>query len=486
MNDIISFIDKYCSTDVNILSEPHLQYLQSHKHKYTCQREMKGTHVCRFNMPKPPMDRSTILMPLPVDFAESQKKYYKKIFRKIMDLLNYLYDHKEDDIMQYNFEQFLNYLNINSEDYILALRSELKSETIFLKRKVAHININGFNKDILELHKANMDIQFILNPYSLCNYLVNYIQKSMAGISKILRDAIDDIKAGNMTIKQKLLKISSKFVNGVEVSAQEAAYTLLGLHMSEASRATIFINTFPPNERVKMLKSKKKMEMLPKNSTDIFALNHLDYYVYRPKNLEKLCYAEFVAAYEFTPNSTKNKCIKLLNKKGYIHRRKLNKVIRYRNYSKNSDPENFYRENIMLFFPWRNETLDILDKDVESLYTKNYDTISNNSQKFNKFLKEMNALNSEIIEIEQSNPVENNNDNEFKIYGIQEIDHDLSLDLPNLCTDIIVPVKKAIYIMEDSKFDRLIRSLNMKQKQYLSHLMNNISKNIIFYEFISG
>lgn len=73
-----------------------------------------------------------------------------------------------------------------------------------------------------------MDIQFVLNPYALCNYLVNYIQKSMKGISKFTNEAMKEIKAGNFTIREKLLKLSTQFVNGVEISAQEAAYILLG------------------------------------------------------------------------------------------------------------------------------------------------------------------------------------------------------------------------------------------------------------------
>lgn len=80
------------------------------------------------------------------------------------------------------------------------------------------------------LHRANMDIQFILNPYALVNYLVNYVLKSMKGISKIMHDTMEEIKKGNYTIKQKLAKISKEFINGVEISAQEASYILLGIY----------------------------------------------------------------------------------------------------------------------------------------------------------------------------------------------------------------------------------------------------------------
>ena len=40
-------------------------------------------------------------------------------------------------------------------------------------------------------------------------------------------------------------------------------------------------------------------------------------------------------------------------------RRKKDQIIRYANYSKKKDPENHYRERLMLFLPWRNEKTDL-------------------------------------------------------------------------------------------------------------------------------
>ena len=35
-----------------------------------------------------------------------------------------------------------------------------------------------------------MDIQFILDPYSCISYMINYVTKIDAGLSKLLREAI--------------------------------------------------------------------------------------------------------------------------------------------------------------------------------------------------------------------------------------------------------------------------------------------------------
>lgn len=458
-----------------------LKDVQTHGHTRSCKREIRGETVCRFKMPKPPMKKTMILYPLDDKLSKNQIEIHQNNFTKIMQLLNTLYSNRSDTRMEYSFEDFLSEVELNCSDYILAIRSSLKNETIFYKRKVKDILTNVFNLDIIELHKANMDIQFILNPYSLCNYLVNYIQKSMSGISKILQQAMDEVKSGNYTIRQKLLKLSSKFVNGVEVSAQEVAYSLLGLHMSEASVATIFINTFPLNDRTKMLKSKKELSSLPPDSRDIFVSNYLDHYQVRPLSLEICCLAEFVAPYEYRRTLTD---LKLIDGSGYLHKRKKMKVIRYQRYDQDVDPENFERENVMLFYPYRNEENDILRKDTKEIYNKHFNIIANNRMKFNKFANELEELNDAAMQndINDSNEL----DAEFKVYGIQELDHDLSLDFPELMNEPVNNIRKETVLLDESEYKTLIRSLNEKQREYLAHVLDNIENETLFYDFVSG
>lgn len=42
-----------------------------------------------------------------------------------------------------------------------------------------------------------------------------------------------------------------------------------------------------------------------------------------------------------------------------LRKRKTQKIIRYVRFNKDQDPENFYREQLMLFYPWRFETKDL-------------------------------------------------------------------------------------------------------------------------------
>jgi len=76
-----------------------------------------------------------------------------------------------------------------------------------------------------------------------------------------------------VSVKRKLQHLGSKFIKATEISAQEAAYNTLGLHLSEASEGNVFINTCHPNKRVQIVRSNRELEHLPANLTDIFERN---------------------------------------------------------------------------------------------------------------------------------------------------------------------------------------------------------------------
>ena len=52
-------------------------------------------------------------------------------------------------------------------------------------------------------------------------------------------------------------------------------------------------------------------------------------------------------------------CTKQKNGTKY-KKRKVPRIIRYVKYNKKKDPENYFREQLMLFVPWRNEQKDLL------------------------------------------------------------------------------------------------------------------------------
>ncbi|OFC61133.1 hypothetical protein BBW68_13460 [Candidatus Erwinia dacicola] len=192
--DVISFIDNYISTDGSISHlENYLGY-QKHNHSRSCTREIRGQQFCRFGIPYPPMPSTQILLPLTETSQNSER--HKENFFKIQNVLNS--NMTTEDISNLNdFEHFLSdsRINMSFDDYLLALRSSLTKPKIFLKRKLQDRFINAYNPLILELHKANMDIQYIVDAYACCSYIINYINKSNRGISRLLNEAISEVNA---------------------------------------------------------------------------------------------------------------------------------------------------------------------------------------------------------------------------------------------------------------------------------------------------
>ena len=113
---------------------------------------------------------------------------------------------------------------MSESDYLKIIQSSLQSLTIFLKHSPCDIRINAFNKEILELHHANMDLKFITESWSCAMYVLKYINKSKRGISRLLHDAIEEVKRGNFTIHIQLRHMANKFLNASELSAQEAVH----------------------------------------------------------------------------------------------------------------------------------------------------------------------------------------------------------------------------------------------------------------------
>jgi len=94
--------------------------------------------------------------------------------------------------------------------------------------------------------------------------------------------------------------ISNKFLNGVEVSAQEAVYGILGMPLTKSSRDCVFISTGRPEERIVFMKSCAELQKLDPESTDVAASGLLDHYSHRPKELEDTTLAEFASNYTFS------------------------------------------------------------------------------------------------------------------------------------------------------------------------------------------
>ena len=281
--DVLEYIDKVasCSSDIVGELEKFLEF-QKHKHSRACRKV--GKPVCRFGIPFPPMPQTAIIRP----FDGENRCVYEEYYKTIQDHLNKL----ETDV---TFEDFLANVGLSKESYIKAVQTSVKTEKIFLKRKPIESRINPYLKDLLGVWKANHDVQIVLDAYACAMYIVSYINKSAKGMSKLMAEACKEARKGNKSLKESVRHIGNKFLNAAEVSAQEAAYLVLQLSMSSKSRKVEFLPTAPKSERTFLLKSKKELEALPEESTDIDANNIIKRYGKRHEALDSYCLADFVS-----------------------------------------------------------------------------------------------------------------------------------------------------------------------------------------------
>ena len=108
-----------------------------------------------------------------------------------------------------------------------------------------------------------------------------------------MRKACDEAKEGTASIKQQVRDIGNKFLNSVEISAQEAVYLVLQLPMRKSSRQVVFINTSPPEQRVQLLKPMSEIEEMEDEREEIHSGGLLKRYVERPASLQNVTLADW-------------------------------------------------------------------------------------------------------------------------------------------------------------------------------------------------
>lgn len=306
--EVCAFVDEVISCrnvfedDNQILSEL-VKTRQQHKHTHTCWKNRRDEkHICRFNIPFFPMDSTCILQPLEeLSPSASDEDISKRHFfvNKAKLIKEYLNDVVGTPGENHTFEEFIQLFHLTKSEYLTAVRSTLNTSKVFLKRSLKEILTNNYNPMILEMHQANMDIQYVLDPYACCVYVVDCINKSDKGMSRVLKKVLDDGIKDDAPTREVLRSLTSKYYNVCEISAQEAAYNLLSLRMTECSAVVFFVSTTRTDTQCKMIKKREELERLDEDSTNIYAKGMIDYYALRPDSLEELNLANFCAYYQY-------------------------------------------------------------------------------------------------------------------------------------------------------------------------------------------
>jgi predicted AAA+ superfamily ATPase len=213
---------------------------------------------------------------------------------------------------------------------------------------------------------------------------------------------------------------------------------------------------------------------------------------------------------------------------GFIERRQKLKIIRYRRFNKATMPWEHYREQLMLFMPWRNEMNEVQVNNTFEQFSKFSTVIGRNRRKFENLIR--NETEAEALErMEQE--IEDQEDLNYVIRAAEqnridnllmgrEVPTNTNLDGQELINQLDQDTERQNELLEqetgyhaDNESDRQIRSrgltssdkdakarrrmdddeykrfmnrLNRKQHTFLINCLNKVKKGETFHDLVVG
>ena len=186
---------------------------QTHHHTFTCEKKNKRVTIksseghgrndgkaqgkriaevvnCRFNFPQFPIHKTSFILGIPKSLSDEDKKKRKSDLKKIKNFLIRITVENDSNEDRKRYEQFKNWSfleflyevgmfeklkdridsysheekKIALNRYLDALSASVRgSGKVFLKRNTTDIFTNNFNRRLLAVHKANLDIQIVID-----------------------------------------------------------------------------------------------------------------------------------------------------------------------------------------------------------------------------------------------------------------------------------------------------------------------------------
>ena len=201
---------KNCDACLNMKNM--VKNFQTHNHTFTCQKknrlitirsdeghgkddgklnekEISNYVHCRFNFPHFPLNKTTFILGIPKNFDEHEVKRRKMDLKKIKKYLirQTFTENTQEDRSNINhfenlsFNEFLHEVGMFTADkslqeyserekndayerYINALSASIRGTgCVFLRRGTKDVFTNNFNLKLMEIHKANHDIQIVVD-----------------------------------------------------------------------------------------------------------------------------------------------------------------------------------------------------------------------------------------------------------------------------------------------------------------------------------
>ena len=179
--DVCTFIDQYVKC--NIPNDEELAQLvskvQKHRHSATCRRHGK----CRFHYPCPPSPETVIArQSTAATYPEGQAEQALKALAAVRKVLD-----DKDTPEDISMDELLLKAGVSCDMYLCGLKMCSTGNNVVIKRKPSESWINAYNPDVIRVWKANMDLQYILDPYACVMYIAAYMRNSECSMEELLK-----------------------------------------------------------------------------------------------------------------------------------------------------------------------------------------------------------------------------------------------------------------------------------------------------------
>ena len=183
-----------------------------------------------------------------------------------------------------------------------------------------------------------------------------------------------------------------------------------------------------------------------------------------------------------------------------VKKRTQARIIRSVWFNKEAQPENHYRELIMLFTPWRNEQIDLLRdySSFEEHYLARRDEISEQMQQYAVCCEDLNEIGHHLQECDDDMydtiaPVTQDVERQDEDEGCTDTHPDLNETFDHLSETLGIPStvqnNEPLILNEipDDEYRALVQMLNKKQREFFYHALHLIKmSDKPFYAFLSG
>ena len=371
------------------------------------------------------------------------------------------------DKCDWSFEEFLKRFaseigesSVSFQNYKEILATGLKQPSLFLQRQPSEVRINSYNPLMLYLWRANLDVQYIINVYDVARYITSYMSKVNKGLSELLKNASTEIRDKSYDSELDVLKtLANKFIRGTEITAQEASLQVLNLPSHFSTTKKVFIPTSEPENRAMILKPYNYILNLPNDSNDVIYSNHFERYPLRPDGLADVCLADWYSSFEYVASTSRKKSesseVYQLKNGQQIKRLRKMRVIRFVNYNELRDPENFCREQLLLHYPFVDET-DLLSscQSYQEAYQKHFSAINEKAKIYEFWRREVDGALLDLENLNEQNNLAEIAKERFGVNNAPFDDEDALLPIVQVlsCTRTLSRNIKCLLIIIDGAF----------------------------------